>query len=327
MLLENLQFFINHGFELKKIHRVLTAKQETFMKAYIDFNSGKRQIAQSKFEQEFFKLMNNIIYGKFVESVRKRTDVKVVKDEKSAQKLTKKPQYMGFQKLEDDIVIVQQHKRTVTLNKPIACGFTILENAKHIMYSFWYDVLKKKYGDRITLLLSDTDSFVYSVLSEDGYRDLYDMRNLMDLSGYHEDTPLGRFLDLSNKKVPGKFSDEKPLEIIKEVIALKPKMYSIITKKLICLENHDCTPECLNGQCATAKGITKVAQRSHKHQHYKDVLHGKTTMMATNKTIRTFDHNLYTVKINKRGLSAYDDKKYILPCGVKTLSYGHYLLE
>ena len=231
---------------------------------------------------------------------------------------------MGFQKLEDEITIVQQHKRTVTLNKPIACGFTILENAKHIMYSFWYDVLKKKYGNSITLLLSDTDSFVYSVFSEDGYQDLYDMKNLMDLSGYHKDTPLGRFLDLSNKKVPGKFSDEKPLEIIKEVIALKPKMYSMITKKLICLENHECNPECLTGQCATAKGITKVAQRSYNHQHYKEVLSRRATLMATNKTIRTFDHNLYTVKINKRGLSSYDDKKYILPCGIKTLSYGHY---
>ena len=250
-----------------------------------------------------------------------------MKDEKSALKLTKKPQYMGFQKLEDDITIVQHHKRTVTLNKPIACGFTILENAKHIMYSFWYDVLKKQYGDRITLLLSDTDSFVYSVFTEDGYQDLYDMRNHMDLSGYHKDTQLGRFLDLSNKKVPGKFSDEKPLEVIKEVIALKPKMYSIETKKLICLKDHVCTSECLSGQSATAKGVTKVAQRSYKHQHYKEVLEKRSTLMATNKTIRTFDHHLYSVQINKRGLSAYDDKKYILPCGVKTLSYGHYLLK
>ena len=72
--LKILQFFITHGFELKKIHRVLTATQESFMKAYIDFNLGKRQIATSKFEQDFFKLMNNIIYGKFLESIRKRTD-------------------------------------------------------------------------------------------------------------------------------------------------------------------------------------------------------------------------------------------------------------
>ena len=69
--LKNLQFFIKHGLVITKIHRVLTAKQESFMKAYIDFNSGKRQIARSKFKQDFFKLMNNIICGKFIESVRK----------------------------------------------------------------------------------------------------------------------------------------------------------------------------------------------------------------------------------------------------------------
>ena len=67
--------------------------------------------------------------------------------------------------------------------------------------------------------------------TKDAYKDLHDMRSLMDLSGYEKDTVLGKFSDKSNKKVPGKFSDEKPLGIIREVVANKPKMYLIITKK------------------------------------------------------------------------------------------------
>ena len=235
---------------------------------------------------------------------------------------------MGFQILEDDITIVQQHKRTVTLNKPIACGFMVLENAKHTMYSFWYDVLKQKYGNRVKLLLSDTDSFVYAVYTEDGYQDLYELRRHMDLSGYEKETPLGGFCNASNKKVPRKFSDKKPLEIIKEVVALKPKMYSIITKKLKpCAEDHVCSSKCQEGHYSTAKGVTKVAQRSCTHQTYKDVLLTRSTTRVVNNSIRIDDHKLYSVKINKRGLSAYDDKKYILDCGINTLSYGHYSLK
>ena len=329
--LKNLQLFLQHGLKLKKIHRVLAADQSNFLKPYIDFNSEKRQKATSKFEQDFFKLANNSIYGKFIESLRNRTNVDIVKDEKTAKRLTSKPQFLGFHILDDQITIVQSIKRTLTLNKPIACGFIVLENAKYIMGDFWYGVMKPRYGDKIKLLLSDTDSFIYAVYTADGYKDLYDLRNYMDLAEYRKDTCIGKFHDPTNKKVPGKFSDEKPTEIISEVIALKPKMYSVLTKKLVCKKStdrnhsdHSCTKKCFNGHAVTAKGITKTAQKSISHEDYRDVLVSKTTTMSTARTIRSFNHKLYSIVIQKRGLSAYDDKKYILVDGVNTLSYGHY---
>ena len=324
--LKNLQLFLQHGLKLKKIHRVLAADQSNFLKTYIDFNSEKRQQASSKFEQDFFKLANNSIYGKFIESLRNRTNVDIVKDEKTAKKLTSKPQFMGFHILDENITIVQSMKRTLTLNKPIICGFIVLENAKEIMGDFWYNVLKPRYGDRIKLILSDTDSFIFAVYTVDGYCDLYDLRDYMDLSGYVKDTPLEKFHDPTNRKVPGKFSDEKPTEVISEVIALKPKMYSVLTKKLVCkkAKEHTCTKKCFNGHSVTAKGITKTAQRSISHEDYRKVLVSRTTTMSTARTIRSFNHKLYSIVIQKRGLSAYDDKKHILEDGVNTLSYGHY---
>ena len=328
--LKNLQLFLQHGLKLKKIHRVLAADQSNFLKPYIDFNSKKRQKATSKFEQDFFKLANNSIYGKFIESLRNRTNVDIVKDEKTAKRLTSKPQFLGFHILDDNVTIVQSIKRTLTLNKPIACGFIVLENAKYIMGDFWYGVMKPRYRDKIKLLLSDTDSFIYAVYTADGYKDLYDLRNYMDLAEYRKDTCLGKFQDPTNKKVPGKFSDEKPTEIISEIIALKPKMYSVLTKKLVCKKSidkkhpeHSCTKKCFNGHAVTAKGITKTAQKSISHEDYRDVLVLKKTTMSTARTIRSFNHRLYSIVIQKRGLSAYDDKKYILDDGINTLSYGH----
>ena len=329
--LRNLQFFIVQGLVLVKIHRILASDQSDFLKPYIDFNSSKRQLSCSKFESDFFKLCNNSIYGKTIEDLRKRSKVDIVKDATRARKLTTRPQFKGFHMLDENITVVQSMKSKIVLNKPITCGFMVLENAKYIMGKFWYTVLKPKYGENIKLLLSDTDSFIYAVYTEDGYQDLYDLREYMDLSGYSNTSPLASFYDPVNKKVPGKFSDEKPNEIIKEVIALKPKMYSILTNILECNKiktdsNHKCTDACFMGNSATAKGIKESAKKSITHEDYRNVLQTCGTTITTARTIRAYNHNLYSIIIKKRGLSAFDDKKYIFENGVDTCSYGHYKL-
>ena len=314
--LKNLKFFMRHGLILERIHRILAADQSNFLNPYIEFNSQKRkESAHIKFKSDFFKLMNNAVYGKTIEDIRKRSKVDIVKDQKQAKKLISKPQFKGFQILSDEVTIVQSAKARIVLNKPIFVGFMVLENAKYIMNHFWYDVLKEKYEDRIKLLLSDTDSFIYSVYTNDAYSDLYDLREYMDLSGYSTDSPLQKYHNSQNKKVPGKFSDEKPEEVIKEVVALKPKMYSILAKPLL---RHGLTSH------TTAKGISKVAQRKITHQDYVDTLRKRGATIVTSNAIRSFSHQLYSVEVTKRGLSAYDDKKYILSDGINTLSYGHY---
>ena len=314
--LKNLKFFIKQGLVLQKIHRILAADQSNFLHPYIKFNSLKRrEPAHIKFKSDFFKLMNNAVYGKTIEDIRKRSKVDIVKDKKRAKKLIAKPQFKGFQILDEDVTIVQSTKSKIILNKPIAVGFMVLENAKYVMNHFWYDVLKAKYEDQIKLLLSDTDSFIYAVNTEDAYHDLYNLREYMDLSGYSENTKLCKLQDINNKKVPGKFSDEKPNEVIKEVVALKPKMYSLLTCSLL---------ETKQESRQTANGITKVAQRSISHQDYLDTLKNIGTTMVTSKAIRSFSHQLYSIEIKKRGLSSYDDKKHILDNGIETLSYGHY---
>ena len=298
--LKNLKFFMRHGLILERIHCILAADQSNFLNPYIEFNSQKRkESAHIKFKSDFFKLMNNAVYGKTIEDIRKRSKVDIVKDQKQAKKLIAKPQFKGFQILTDEVTIVQSTKARIVLNKPIFVGFMVLENAKYILNHFWYDVLKEKYEDRIKLLLSDTDSFIYSVYTNNAYSDLYELREYMDLSGYSTDSPLQKYHNSANKKVPGKFSDEKPEEVIKEVVALKPKMYSVLAMPLLKqrLISH-----------ATAKGISKVAQKTITHQDYLDTLRNHGTTVVTSNAIRSFSHQLYSVQITKRGLSAYDDK-------------------
>ena len=328
--LKNLQFYLKQGLVLKKIHRVFTADQSAFLKPYIDFNSDKRQNCSSEFESEFFKLCNNSIYGKTIEDLRKRSRVDIVKEEKEAKRLISRPQFTGFHILDEDITVVQSIKNKIVLNKPIACGFMVLENSKNIMCDCWYSILKPRYGDNIKLLLSDTDSFIYGVYTEDGYQDLFDLREVMDLSGYSKTSILAPFKDMTNKKVPGKFSDEKPNEIIKEVIALKPKMYSVLTKVLECKNSdsdHVCDVQCFLGHRATAKGVPGSAKKALTHDNYKTVLENSGTTTNSAKTIRADKHKLYTHIVTKRGLSSYDDKKYIMDDGINTCSYGHYKLQ
>ena len=168
--LKNLQFYLRHGLQLKKVHRVLTAYQTAFMKPFIDFNTEKRTNATSDLEKDLFKLMNNSCYGKTIEDLRKRSNVHIVKDQTRAKKLTSRPQHKGHQILDNDVTLVQSMKGVVTLNKPIMCGFMVLEASKNHMMWFWYDILKTKYGSKIMLLLSDTDSLVYAAYTEDGYK-------------------------------------------------------------------------------------------------------------------------------------------------------------
>ena len=325
--LKNLQLFLKQGLVLKKIYRVLEAHQSDFLREYIEFNTGKRQEATSKFEQDMFKLFCNAIYGKTIEDLRKRTNIEVVKEKKRAMKLTSKPQFKTFHILDKDVSLVQTSKTKLVLNKPIYCGFMVLEHSKYMMSNFWYTVLKPKYGDRIKLILSDTDSIIYGVYTQDGYKDLYDIReHNMDLSGYDKNTTLGKFHDTSKRKVPGYFSDERPTEILREVIALKPKMYSIETQKLLCSNKypHDCSPACFSGHSITAKGIPKKAQENIRHEEYREVLTQQSTTSITASSIRTVHHQIFTVDISKLGLSPYDDKKYIEDNGISTLSYGHW---
>ena len=144
----NLQLYIDLGLKLRKIHRVLEFNQSPWLKQYIDFNTEKRKNAKNSFEKDFFKLMNNSVFGKTMENIRKRVDVRRVTDEKKLIKLTSKPTYVSSKIFNDNLVAVHKIKETLTLNRPAYVGMCILDLSKTLMYDFHYNYIKNKYGNK-----------------------------------------------------------------------------------------------------------------------------------------------------------------------------------
>ena len=153
----NLQLYLDLGLKLKKVHRVLEFDQSPWLKQYIDFNTEKRKDAKNAFEKDFFKLMNNSVFGKTMENLRKRVDVRLVTDEKKLIKLASRPTYVSSKIFNESLVAVHKIKETLLLNKPAYVGMCILDLSKTLMYDFHYNYIKKKYGDKARLLFTDTD--------------------------------------------------------------------------------------------------------------------------------------------------------------------------
>ena len=140
----NLQLYLDLGLKVSKVHRVLEFDQSPWLKQYIDYNTEKRKNAKNDFEKDFFKLMNNSVFGKTMENIRKRVDVRLVTDEKKLLKLTSKPTYVSSKIFNKNLVAVHKIKETLTLNRPAYVGMCILDLSKTLMYDFHYKYIKKK---------------------------------------------------------------------------------------------------------------------------------------------------------------------------------------
>ena len=303
----NLQLYIDLGLKLTKIHRVLEFDQSPWLKQYIDYNTEKRKNAKNDFEKDFFKLMNNSVFGKTMENIRKRVDVRLVTDEKKLLKLTSKPTYVSSKIFNENLVAVHKIKETLTLNRPAYVGMCILDLSKTLMYDFHYKYIKEKYGQKAKLLFTDTDSLTYEIEAKHVYKDFFKDKDKFDNSDYPEYSP---FFYKENKKVIGKFKDEAAGIPIIEFIGLRSKMYSYIK------DNQK------GGK--TAKGIKKnVIKNNIIHDDYKETLFNNKQMYHKMKTIRSENHQLGSYELNKVSLSCFDDKRYIHNNGIDSYAYGH----
>ena len=176
---------LNHGLKLKKIHRVIEFNQEAWLKPYIDMNTELRKLAKNDFEKDLIKLMNNSVFGKTMENIRKHRDIKLVKTDKKRSKLVSEPNYHTINLISENLSIIEMKKTKVKMNKPIYLGLSILEISKILMYEFWYDYMKPKYNDNVRLCYMDTDSFVMHIKTNDIYKDIAnDIENRFDTSNY-----------------------------------------------------------------------------------------------------------------------------------------------
>ena len=157
---------MNNGLRFKKIHRIIQFKQKACVKVYIDMNTELRKNAENEFEKNFFKLMNNFVFGKTMENVRNHRDIKLVTSEKRRKRLVSEPNYHSYKKFSDHLMAIEMKKIRIKMKKPLYLGMSISDISKTlIMYNFWYDYFKPKYKDKAKLCYTDTDSFI--IITED----------------------------------------------------------------------------------------------------------------------------------------------------------------
>lgn len=304
--INNLKYYLEKGMVLKRVNRCISFEQKPWLKSWIDFNTEKRTKASSDFEKDFFKLMNNAVFGKTMENVRNHIDFELVNNAERLAKIHNEPVFKHSHIINDSLVGVEKTRTTTNLNKPIYLGFSILELSKLHMYKFYYDVLKPRYGAKIRLAYTDTDSYVLHIETDDVYKDFRELGDVFDFSDYPADHDN---FDKKNKKKLGFFKDEVNGKIITEFIGLKPKMYTIKLDESLFKK---------------AKGIPthKVKKQITFDQYYNTLMENTKKYIKFN-TIRSFNHQICSITCNKLGLSSFDNKRYWLDFK-SSVPYGHY---
>ena len=130
-------------------------------------NTELRKNARNEFEKNFFKLMNNSVFGKTMENVRNYSDIKLVTSEKRRKQLVSELNHYSHKKRFDYLMAIEMKKTRVKMTKPLYLGMSILDISKILMYKFWYDYISPKYGDRAKLCYTDTHSFIIYIKTED----------------------------------------------------------------------------------------------------------------------------------------------------------------
>ena len=309
---------LNHGLIFKKAHRVIQFNQKAWLKSYIDMNTKLRKEAKNEFEKDFFKLMNYAVFRKTMENVRNHRDIKIATTNRQRNTLASEPYYHKTKRISKDLLIMEMKKVEVKINKPVYLGQAILDISKTLMYEFWYNYIKPKYGDKARLCYMDTDSFIIYINTEDFYKDIAnDVERWFDTSNYNENDkrplPIGK-----NKKVIGLFKDELGGKIITEFVALRAKAYAY----LIDGYNDDDYDknEIINKK---AKGTKKcVIKRQLMFENYKDSLFNDKIILKSQQRFKSDHHKVYTEEVNKIALSSNDDKRLQTFDKVTTYPYG-----
>ena len=303
---------LKHGLILEKVHRVIEFNQSAWLKPYIDFNTELRKKAKNNFEKDFFKLMNNTVFGKTMENIRKHKDIKLATNEKAFLRNVMKPNFKSGVLFGENLMSCETGRIKVVMNKPVYLGQTILDPSKIVMYEFHYDYMNPKYGNNLKLCYMDTDSLVYNIKTKDFYEDIAgDVNERFDMSGYSKEDarplPIG-----INKKVTGLMKDELGGKIMTEFVALRPKLYAY--RKLDGKEDKKC------------KGIKKcVVKKTLGFNDYKECLFNSVgkSIYRSQLMFRNRNHEVHTVEVNKVALNRNDGKRIAKKDGVSTLARGH----
>ena len=272
-------------------------------------NTKPRSDALEDFEKDFFKLMNNSVFGKTMENVPNHRDIKLVTKNQKRNKLVSEPNYHTSKHFLEDLMAIEMRKTKVVMSKPVYLGQAILDISKTLMYEFWYDYLKPKYGDKVKLCYMDTDNFIVHIKTEDFYEDIAsNVDKWFDTSAYNEDNnrplPIGK-----NKKVIGKFKDEMNGKIMIENYNARAKTYAFKLDD--------------DKETKRAKGTKKcVIKKDLTFENYKESVLKNKIIMRSQLRFKSDHHNVYTEEIDKIAISSNDDRRLQTFDGITTYPIG-----
>ena len=254
-----------------------------------------RKEAKNDFEKDFFKLMNNSVFGKTMENVRNHRDIKLVATDKRRSILASEPNCHSSKRISKDLLMMEMKKVEVKMSKAIYLGQAILDISKTLMYEFWYDYIKPKYGDKARLCYMDTNSFVMEIKADDFYDINNDVDKWFDTSNYDKND--NRPLEIGkNKKVIGKFKDKLGGKIMTEFCALRANAYGYKLDDDTEMKKAKYTKKC-------------IVKREITFENYVDALFNVEVIIRSQQRFINNHHKVYTEEVNKIALSSNDDKR------------------
>ena len=269
-------------------------------------NTGLRKEAKNDFEKDFFKLMNNSVFGKTMKNVRNHKDIKIVTTNKQRNKFALEPNYHTTKYISKYLLIMEMKEAEVKMNKPVYLGQAILDISKTLMYEFWYHYIKPKYRDNARICYMDTDSFIINIKTEDFYKDIAnDVERWINTSNYDENDkrplPIGK-----NKKVIGFFKDELGGKIMTEFIA---KAYPYLKED--------------GSEHKKVKGTKKcIIKRELTFENYRKSLFDSKIVLKSQQRFKSDHHIVHTEEVNKIVISSNDDKRLQTFDRITTYPYG-----
>jgi len=297
----NLKLYLQQGMKLVAIHRGIKFEQGCFLKEYVDLISGFRAAAKTELMSRLMKLILNSLFGKFIQNPLKQMNCYFVQNEKSALKRNTNPRFKGHLIMEENFSICFFKKDRISLAQCWPIGFSILELSKYIMQDLMYNTLKKKFGSKIGVLLTDTDSWV---LTLPGTNPLTKISSVMDFSNYDKTHPL---YDPSRKNRPGLLKNEIPRDEIKSVVALQSKTYAI--------------KKAAGGVDTRCKGVKKAVKKNIPFQKFLQCIKQVSECQVDQYCIRSTSHQNRLLKLRKRAFSSFDAKRSLL-CAIHSVPYG-----